>query len=69
MHLAPEAFFHDPSTQTADIWTLGVNLYDVLGERPLFETLLWNHDDIISEMISTLGCPPQRCESPRGVGR
>lgn len=44
----------------ADIWTLGVNLYEVLGERPLFETFAWDRDDIIAEMINTLGKLPER---------
>lgn len=44
----------------ADIWTLGVNLYEVLGDRPRFETFAWDRDDIVAEMINTLGQPPVR---------
>ncbi|KAK3386468.1 hypothetical protein B0H63DRAFT_384865, partial [Podospora didyma] len=32
LYLPPEDFFNKPVTQAADIWTLGVNLYEVLGE-------------------------------------
>lgn len=60
LYLPPEAFFDDPITPAADIWTLGVNLYEAMGERPLFETFAWDPDDIIGEMISTLGRPPAR---------
>ncbi|KAK1771314.1 CMGC/SRPK protein kinase [Phialemonium atrogriseum] len=60
LYLPPEAFFEDPITPAADIWTLGVNLYEPMGERPLFETFAWDPDDIIGEMISTLGRPPAR---------
>lgn len=40
LYSPPEEFFNEPITRptAADIWTLGVNLYEVLGERPLFET-------------------------------
>lgn len=60
LHLPPEAFFNEPITQAADIWTLAVNLYDVLGERALFESFAWDRDDITAEMVSTLGLPPAR---------
>ena len=60
LYAPPEYFFGDPITPAADIWTLGVNLYEVLGERPLFETFAWDRDDIIGEMVSTLGRLPAR---------
>lgn len=60
LYLPPEDFFNEPVTPAADIWTLGVNLYEVLGERPLFETFTWDRDDIIAEMVSTLGLLPPR---------
>jgi serine/threonine-protein kinase SRPK3 len=60
LYLPPEDFFNEPITQAADIWTLAVNLYEVLGERALFETFCWDRDDIIAEMVSTLGSPPAR---------
>jgi serine/threonine protein kinase len=60
LYLPPEAFFHEPVTLAADVWTLGVNLYEVLGERPLFETFGSDPDDVIREIINTLGRPPQR---------
>ncbi|KAL7626508.1 hypothetical protein AAE478_003280 [Parahypoxylon ruwenzoriense] len=40
--------------------TPGVNLYELLGERPLFETFAWDRDDIIGEMVNTLGRLPAR---------
>ncbi|OAT10505.1 CMGC/SRPK protein kinase [Blastomyces gilchristii SLH14081] len=62
LYAPPEEFFNETITKptAADIWTLGVNLYDAMGERPLFETFAWDPDDIIAEMINTLGLPPQR---------
>ncbi|RJE23150.1 CMGC SRPK protein kinase [Aspergillus sclerotialis] len=61
LYAPPEDLFNEPIIQptAADIWTLGVNLYEVLGERPLFETFVWDRDDIIGEMINTLGQPPE----------
>ncbi|GAA88373.1 hypothetical protein AKAW_06487 [Aspergillus luchuensis IFO 4308] len=58
--LPPEAFFQDPITPSADIWTLGCTLYDILGERPLFETWADDPDDVIGEMVSTLGKLPKK---------
>ncbi|RAL16730.1 kinase-like protein [Aspergillus homomorphus CBS 101889] len=62
LYAPPEDFFNEPITQptAADIWTLGVSLYEVLGERPLFETFAWDRDDIVAEMVNTLGHPPSR---------
>lgn len=53
-------FFHEPITLAADIWTLGVSLYEVLGERTLFESFSNDRDDILADVISTLGTPPAR---------
>ncbi|KAK4152905.1 protein kinase dsk1 [Chaetomidium leptoderma] len=61
LYRPPEALFDDRIIPfAADIWTFGVNLYEVLGERPLFETFTWDRDDILADIISTLGLPPQR---------
>lgn len=62
LYAPPEDFFDEPIIKptAADVWTLGINLYEVLGERPLFETFAGDPDDIITEMVSTLGQPPAR---------
>ncbi|KAK4040217.1 protein kinase dsk1 [Parachaetomium inaequale] len=64
LYLPPEVLFSDDRTVimplAADIWTFGVNLYEVLGERTLFETFTCDRDDILADVISTLGLPPQR---------
>lgn len=62
LYSPPEDFFNEPIIQptAADIWTLGVSLYEILGERPLFEIFAWDRDDIIAEMINMLGQPPIR---------
>ena len=62
LYSPPEDFFGESIIKptAADVWTLGVNLYETLGERPLFETFAWDHDDIVAEMINVLGQPPAR---------
>ncbi|PYH79687.1 kinase domain-containing protein [Aspergillus uvarum CBS 121591] len=62
LYSPPEDLFSEPILQptAADIWTLGVHLYEVLGERPLVETFAWDRDDIVAEMVTTLGPPPLR---------
>ena len=56
----PEAFFKESLGPPADIWTLGCILYEILGERPLFEAFIPNVDDTLAEMVSTLGKLPSR---------
>ena len=60
LFLPPEDFFQEPITLAADIWTLGLSLYEVLGERALFESFSDDRDDIMADIISTLGQPPAR---------
>jgi len=60
LYLPPEDFSREPITMVVDIWTLGVSLYEILGERALFESFSWDRDDILANMISTLGKPPAR---------
>ncbi|EAS36666.3 CMGC/SRPK protein kinase [Coccidioides immitis RS] len=62
LYAPPEEFFNKPIAipKAADIWTLGVVLYDAVGECPLFETFAWDPDDIIAEMVNTLGDMPAR---------
>ncbi|PYI00006.1 kinase-like protein [Aspergillus ellipticus CBS 707.79] len=58
--LPPEIFFHERLGRAVDVWTLGCTLYEVLGERPLFEGFVPDEDHVIAEMISTLGHLPKR---------
>jgi serine/threonine protein kinase len=58
--LPPEAFFHEPIGPPADIWTLGCTLFDILGERTVFETWADDRDDVIAEMVSALRNLPTR---------
>lgn len=37
----PEDFFHEPITLAADIWTLGVSLYEILGEKVSLQNVQW----------------------------
>ena len=60
LYAPPEDLFSESITTAADIWTLGINLYDIMGERPLFEVIGADRDDIIGEMVSTLGPLPAR---------
>ncbi len=58
--LPPENFFHEKLGPAADIWTLAVTLYETLGERPLFEMIYPNKDELLGEMVDTLGKLPSR---------
>ncbi|KAG4440435.1 hypothetical protein IFR05_004079 [Cadophora sp. M221] len=58
--LPPEFLFEEGFGPSVDIWTLGCTLYEILGERPLFEAFMSDKDDVIAETISTLGDLPDR---------
>ena len=58
--LPPEVIFHEEPGPAADIWTLACIIYEILGETSLFQTLFASKDDILAEMISTLGPLPSR---------
>lgn len=58
--LPPEALFFEEPGPPADIWTLACTLYEILGERGLFEAFFPNKDDLLAEMVSTLGKLPSR---------
>ncbi|KAL2839594.1 kinase-like domain-containing protein [Aspergillus pseudoustus] len=58
--LPPELFFHERLTQAVDVWTLRYTLYEIQGERPLFESFMPDEAHVIAEMISTLGPLPQK---------
>lgn len=55
----PETFFHGRLGPSIDVWTLGCTLYEILGERPLFEGFMPDQDHVLAEMISTLGHLPK----------
>lgn len=57
---APEIFFHERASQASDVWTLACTLYEILGESPIFEGFMPDHDHAIAEMVSTLGRLPKR---------
>lgn len=58
--LPPETLFLEKFGPPADIWTLACTLFEILGERALFEAFIPNEDDLIAEMVSTLGKLPSR---------
>ncbi len=57
MSLPPEDLFDEPITRAADIWTLGVSLFELVTGQPLFQG---DGDDLFGEMIEALGRPPSR---------
>ncbi|PYH68300.1 kinase-like protein [Aspergillus vadensis CBS 113365] len=56
----PEARFepYQPLTFSSDIWTLACTIWDIMGQRTLFEGLLTNDDDMTSQQVDLLGPLP-----------
>ncbi|OBT44955.1 hypothetical protein VE00_04108 [Pseudogymnoascus sp. WSF 3629] len=57
--LPPEIFFDDDAGPPIDVWMLGCTLYEILGDRPLFEGFMPDKDHVLAEMVSTLGDLPR----------
>ena len=57
---SPETIFADAhSNKATDIWTLGCTIYELMGERSLFEGFAWDRDFVVAEHVSALEKPPQ----------
>lgn len=61
---APELLFNDRPEgepgQSADVWSLGCMICDILGETSLFPRIVQNRDDMIAELVIALGMSPRR---------
>lgn len=57
---SPEALFGESIGLPADIWAFACSVFDIFGERTLFESFIKNKDTVLLEMISTLGMLPDR---------
>ncbi|KAJ5084580.1 hypothetical protein NUU61_009159 [Penicillium alfredii] len=55
----PEARFSDePLSFASDIWTLACTIWEVLGQRPLFDAFFPNADRVTAEQVEVLGVLP-----------
>lgn len=58
---APEIVFKDDVVSTpVDIWALACTLFEILGNHKLLESFLGERDEILIEMVRTLGKLPDR---------
>ncbi|KAL8706564.1 MAG: hypothetical protein Q9201_000377 [Fulgogasparrea decipioides] len=63
LHLwPPEALLHSGHIgMPADIWTLACTLVEIIGTKMLFEAFFCDEDDVMAEVVSALGKPPDSC--------
>ncbi|POR31837.1 Protein kinase domain protein [Tolypocladium paradoxum] len=56
----PETRFEPtkPLSFSSDIWTLACSIWEILGQKSLFDGLLATEDDITCEQVEALGVPP-----------
>lgn len=55
----PEARFSDePLSFPSDIWTLACTIWEIFGQRPLFEAFLASADRVTAEQVEALGILP-----------
>ena len=55
----PEARFSDePLSFASDIWTLACTIWEIFGQRPLFEAFYATADRVTAEQVDVLGILP-----------
>lgn len=55
----PEARFSDePLSFASDIWALACTIWEIMGQRPLFDTFFPNADRVTTEQVEVLGVLP-----------
>ena len=57
---APEALLGEPVGQPADIWAFACTVFAIFNNKSLFEGFMPNADDVLSEIVDTLGRLPER---------
>ena len=59
-----DSMFGFPITNAADIWTLGMTIFDILGRNPLFQDYWPDADTVLCKAIDTFGpLPPKIWQS------
>lgn len=56
---APEALLGEPVGQPADIWAFACSVFGIFNNRALFDGFMPNADDVLSEIVDTLGRLPE----------
>jgi serine/threonine-protein kinase SRPK3 len=56
----PEARFEPeaPLSYSADIWSLGIAIWDILGMQPVFESAFTTREEMVAQYIDVLGPMP-----------
>lgn len=57
---SPEAFFNESIGFPADIWAFACTIFAIFGQRPLFESFMRCKDDVLVDMVTTLGMLPDQ---------
>ncbi|KAI9703361.1 MAG: hypothetical protein M1836_007929 [Candelina mexicana] len=55
---APEALLGEPVGQPTDIWAFACTIFAIFNNKSLFEGFMPNADDVLSEIVDTLGRLP-----------
>ncbi|KAL9098137.1 MAG: hypothetical protein Q9163_006147 [Psora crenata] len=57
---APEALLGEPVGQSADIWAFACTVFAMFNNESLFKCFMPNADEVLSEVVDTLGRLPER---------
>ncbi|KAG6834369.1 hypothetical protein H0H93_010090 [Arthromyces matolae] len=55
----PESHFEGKINMSSDIWALGCTIFQIRAGSPLFETFFEAEDEVLKQIVSTLGKPPE----------
>ncbi|KAG6847096.1 hypothetical protein H0H93_010109 [Arthromyces matolae] len=55
----PECHFNGKMTMSFDIWALGCTIFQIRAGSPLFETFFQEEEEVLRQIVSTLGKPPE----------
>ncbi|KAK9236476.1 kinase-like domain-containing protein [Lipomyces kononenkoae] len=58
-YFAPEVFFEQKASNLSDIWALGCTIFEICAGFQLFESLFDDPDDVMRQMVQTLGKLPE----------
>jgi serine/threonine-protein kinase SRPK3 len=57
---APELIFLQQNGKPADVWALACTIFEMRAGEPLFESFVCGVEDVLADMVQTLGFLPEK---------
>ena len=62
-YCSPELILEGKASRTSDIWALACTIFEVRSGFPLFESFVGSSTEVLEEIVSILGSPPESSHS------